>query len=179
MASPTTKAPPQAHHTKPHQTAPNHTIPTLDLAPPTPKGPPTALLRQMVEQNLSTSDIAKELGVSTPLVYQWLTQHLPDLQSQLRQERDANIIVDYDDPNIPVHKILTNHGVSVTTLYAILRRNQITLRRDRTNPADKIIIQLYTQGETVYNILAKTGKSVNYIYKTLRAHGVQLRRPTV
>lgn len=139
------------------------------------KAPPLRQLQKMIESELPVEQLAEELGVSPATFYKWVDGLLP----QRRQARDAKVIKDYQKTTIPVYKVLQINEISQGTLYTILRRHDIPLRRSKDQTATtKQIAELYRDGEVVSSIVAKTGRSINYIYQALRKHNVPLRRPS-
>lgn len=145
-------------------------------------------LKVMLNNGLSPTEAAEELQLSLVRVYQILES--TTILQDLKATRDRSIIADYQAQS-PAHPpsgyhplytmtgICARHDICRATLYRILRKHNIPLRRQprRSITSDEItlITGLYQAGETGAAIRKTTGRSTSYIYSILHRSGVTLR----
>lgn len=127
----------------------------------------------MSESGISAAEIAKELGVSVATVYNWLESS--DAVKQQRQERDSLLVAAYKE-GWAIWKVCNTFNVSQGTLYNVLHKYDIQMRRGHDSGHDDVIVSMYKDGETLCDIMHATGHSLGYIYKVLDRNKVPRRR---
>lgn len=145
---------------------------------------------EMYHAGVSPYDIASELEVSIPYIYQLLKQMGVDtsvhygqkILSKLTDKEKDDIIEMYRDLSISVSQILTKYDIRHTQLYNFLRMSGIetrtysnSARNDRERRYD-LAVQLYKEGASLHAIFDETGVHQPTLHKILHLRGVQLRR---
>jgi transposase-like protein len=124
------------------------------------------------------SDIATELQCTTAEVERYLRES--DAFSVLRKERDQRVIEAYEDESNSILDVLTavDPPISNGTLYSILHKHNVVLRRGECNAEsrDARIVRLYREGHKIRVIRDLTGVSNNTIYRALDHANVERRR---
>lgn len=78
-----------------------------------------------------------------------------------------------------LRKIATYANISQTTVMAILRRREVSLRNGKqiTEEQEKQVVDLYLSGEKIKEIMSKTSvRSEQTIYRIINNAGVDKRR---
>lgn len=125
---------------------------------------------------MSIDSIAEELQVSSSTIYSWLLNS--NISEQLRQHRDKSIVEMYVEGQ-PVHTICQQAQVSVGTVYRILHKHSIELRRtvvEHSDDVDELIVAAYMAGETLARVGMMSKRSLTYIYRVLDSRLVPRRR---
>jgi hypothetical protein len=136
-------------------------------------------LLTMVREGVPIAIAIQELQISAPEAYRILAQH--DMLQKLRDERDQSLIKAYK-AGTPVYTICGTHSISMFTLYRVLHKHEIPLRRSRDNePANPneeelLIVTLYQDNATLSSIRKRTKRSISYIYDVLDRNEIPRRR---
>lgn len=130
---------------------------------------------QMYRNGLeNVQEIARELQLSPVAVYKYLQEET----AKARQERNEQVVKLYKE-GMMIDEILEKVGISVGTLYKILRDEEVELRTDtykeRAMDDDKIV-EMYINREPVYKILEESKRSGSYLYRLLRRREIPLRQ---
>lgn len=99
---------------------------------------------------------------------------------QITDREELLICKQYTD-NWPIRRIAAYANVSQSTVMAILKRRDITLRKGKriTEKQEQMVVELYNSNVSILEIINKTGvRSEQTIYRILQDAKVDRRRNT-
>ena len=97
-----------------------------------------------------------------------------DLQNMLVDDDIESQVISLYKSGTSVQDIIDELGVSSSSLYSYLNKNDITLRTSKIKTKNKNrVVKLYAQGESVESIANKTGIGKTSVYNTLRDNGIK------
>lgn len=131
-------------------------------------------LLEMARAGVQPSVIAEELQIAVSTVYKIMKQY--DVITERKEARDNAIVSMYLD-DASVFEIMNELDISSYTLYKVLQKEGVELRRSqKTNEDYPAIIELYEAGVPVHDICRQANRSTTYIYKVLDECGVPRRQ---
>ena len=115
-------------------------------------------------------DIAAELGTTLAQVHHWIIN--TEVLAELRTQRNEAIIETYKDASRSIGSICKEFSVSQGTVYRVLHRADVPMRRIRQGTAqavelNKLVVKMYGAGATIQRIRVATGYSLNRIYEVV------------
>ena len=135
---------------------------------------------RMFDSGATVNMIANELEMSETSVRHLLTENGRTL-ARRRGSKDEDVIVEKYLEGRSIPEILTEEGISYPTLYAILKRKNIPLRKtERREGSDAATIQaleLYKAGVPLWQITRDTGVQQPALHTAVHNAGIPLRRP--
>ena len=146
---------------------------------------------KMYEAGMPIGGIAEELGKSVTTVYALLREG--GVEPKRREESQTRSIVDALPKEIveqvtldyvkgvSMSRIVRTSGLSINTVYKILKETGTALRRSEDNKAAfdmrlEKAVQMYKDGDKLIKIEMETGVQSNQLDKALYKQEVQLRR---
>lgn len=135
----------------------------------------------MYIEGVDPVDIAAELGTTLVRIHNWIIN--TDVIATLRSQRNKAIVEAYvsEDNPIAIGEMCKEFGVSQGTIYRVLHKAGVEMRRVRRGSAqadelDAQVVAMYREGVTIHNIRSSTGYSLNRIYDVIDENKLPRRR---
>ena len=101
------------------------------------------------------------------------------IREKIITDREELLVCQQYKDGWTLRKIATYANISQTTVMAILRRREVSLRNGKqiTEEQEKQVVDLYLSGEKIKEIMSKTSvRSEQTIYRIINNAGVDKRR---